>query len=109
MDLSKMSIGELRELDGQIAVKIVEGEKRRKTEAIEQIQAVADSVGIPLKDLLAPKGQKEGRGAASARRKTQAYRDPANPSNVWAGAGPRPAWFKSALAAGVPIERLLAD
>jgi DNA-binding protein H-NS len=109
MDLSKMSLEELRELDAQISVEIVEGEKRRRADAIQQIQAVAESLGVPLKTLLAPKAKVKGERQPGQRAKTQAYRDPANPSNVWAGAGPRPAWMKAALSAGVPIDQLRAD
>lgn len=107
MDLRKMSIEELRELDCQVSAEIVNGDKRRKAEALQQIQAVAASLGLPLKSLLAPKA--ESQQQRGQRDKTQAYRDPTNPSNVWAGAGPRPAWMKAALAAGVPIEQLRAD
>jgi DNA-binding protein H-NS len=107
MDLTKLSISELRELDSQITVEIAEGDRRRKAEAMQQIHAVAAALGVPLESLLAPKGKVERQPGQRA--KTQGYRDPANPSNVWGGAGPRPAWMKAALAAGVPLDQLRAD
>jgi DNA-binding protein H-NS len=107
MDLTKLSISELRELDSQITVEIAEGDRRRKAEAMQQIHAVVAALGMPLERLLAPKGKSERQ--LGQRAKTQGYRDPTNPSNVWGGAGPRPAWMKAALSAGVPLDQLRAD
>ena len=104
MNLSKMSIEKLRELDGQISLEIARGESRRKAEAIEQIQQIAASVGVPLIELLTTPTKNERK--TNGGRKTQAYRDPTNPLNVWRGKGPQPAWMRAALAAGVSIDRL---
>lgn len=100
-----MSYGELRELSDRISKEIVQAEGQGKAAAIEQIYAVARSVGLSLQEILNEKGAK----SAKPRAKTQGYRDPANPTNTWGGAGPRPAWLKSALAAGVPLDQLRAQ
>ena len=105
MDLSHMSIAELRELQTLVAQELEQGAQRRKSTAIEQINEVAKSVGLSLQEILGDKGQR----TSKPRARTQRYVDPVNPSNVWGGSGPRPAWLKSALAAGVPIERLHAQ
>lgn len=104
MDLSKFSDAELRELDAQITVAIKGGREQNLAIAMEQIRAVASSVGLSLEEILKDKGSTP----AKERAKTQGYRDPVNPKNTWGGAGPRPAWLKSALAAGVPLEQLRA-
>ena len=100
-----MSIGELRELGERVATELDQGARRHREAAIKQINAVAESVGLSLREILNEKDAKP----AKRRAKTRGYIDPANPSNVWGGAGPRPAWLKSALAAGVPIDQLRAQ
>ena len=102
MDLTTMSLAELRELDAHVTAELKNGDSRRKAAAVEQIYAVAHALGMPLKSIFQTKESK----AVKERKKPQAYKDPVNPANVWSGAGPRPAWFKSALAAGVPMEQL---
>lgn len=105
MDISKISNGELRELNDRISKEIVQAEGRGKATAIEQIYTVASSVGLSIQEILNERGAKP----AKRRAKTQSYRDPTNPPNTWGGAGPRPAWVKSALAAGVPLDQLRAQ
>ncbi len=104
MDLSKLSAAELAALDMEIS-RLIEkhGRKERET-AIERIYAVAHSLGMPLAAIL--KGTSQG--ASKTRRKGQKYQDPKNPANIWAGSGPRPAWLKAALAAGIALETLRA-
>jgi DNA-binding protein H-NS len=47
--------------------------------------------------------------AKKQRLATGIYRNPANPSQVWHGRGPRPNWLKRALAAGTPAVALRID
>ena len=105
MDLSKMSLAELRELDEKISHLLDQGAQRRRERAIQEIIEVASSVGLSIREIL--KGNAYPQAAQPS--KTQSYVDPTNPSNVWGGAGPRPAWLNSALAAGVPIDQLRAQ
>lgn len=102
MNLSEMSLAELRDLDAAISAEIAGGDARRRAAAVEQIYAVAHALGMPLESLLTA----SARERRKPRRPMQRYQDPADPKNVWGGAGPRPAWLKSALAAGVPIDTL---
>lgn len=103
-----MSYGDLRELNDRISKEIAQAEGRGRATAIEQIYAVASSVGLSLQEILNEKGAKAEK-PAKPRAKTQGYTDPTNPTNTWGGAGPRPAWLKSALAAGVPLDQLRAQ
>jgi DNA-binding protein H-NS len=105
MDLSNMSLAELRELNEKISHLLDQGVQRRRERAIQEIIEVASSVGLSIREIL--KGNANPK--AAQRSKTQSYIDPSNPSNVWGGAGPRPAWLKSAIAAGVPNDQLRAE
>lgn len=104
MDLEKLSLAELRDLDAKIAAQIARVESKRREAAIEEIYAVAHRLGMPLQSILDSRRGKPER----PRREGQKYRDPSDPKNIWAGIGPRPAWFKKALAAGVALDALLA-
>lgn len=37
------------------------------------------------------------------------YQDPQDPTRTWTGRGPRPAWFRAAIAAGTPPVALRVD
>lgn len=102
MDLSNFSASELRALDAKVTAQIPKAEARSREAAIEQIYAVAHKLGMSLQSVMDGGGVKP----AASRRQGQRYRDPSEPSNTWAGIGPRPLWFKKALAAGVPLDTL---
>ncbi|WP_426105439.1 H-NS family nucleoid-associated regulatory protein [Massilia sp. TSP1-1-2] len=59
---------------------------------------------MPLNRIFDARGVKP----AKPRRERQKYRDPSDPANTWASIGPRPAWFRKALAAGVALDVLRA-
>lgn len=104
MDLSKLSVAELRALDAKVAGQIEKNYKKEREAAIERIYAVAHGLGMPLSAIL----KAATSNPSKSPRKGQKYQDPKNPSNTWGGNGPRPAWLKEALAAGVTLERLRA-
>ena len=104
MDLSNMSSADLRNLQEQLKRELIKRESRDRAEAREKIEAIAQSVGIPLKDLIADSG------AVRAARKTGAvaprYRNPADASQQWTGRGRQPKWVKEWLDAGNDIAGL---
>jgi DNA-binding protein H-NS len=102
MDLSKMSLAELRELNEKISHELDQGARRRKETAIKEIITVANSVGMSIREILRGNNNPQEKQRAKA----QTYIDPVNPANIWGGTGPRPAWLKSALSAGVAIDQL---
>ncbi|WP_348235634.1 H-NS histone family protein, partial [Salmonella enterica] len=63
-------------------------EHQEDAKAREQILAIAQSVGVPLKDLLAATSR--GKGTSVAVR----YRHPDNASQQWTGRGRQPKWVK---------------
>lgn len=113
MDLSNMSIGDLRNLQEQIKQEMKTREAQEVQKAREQILAIAQSVGVPLKDLLAT----GGRGAAAKANSTKAnstkgntvavrYRHPDNASQQWTGRGRQPKWVKEWVEGGKSLEKL---
>ena len=104
MDLSNMSSADLRNLQEQVKRELKQREGQDLAKAREQILAIAQSVGLPLKDLVG------GAGAVRSGRKTGAvaprYRNPADQSQQWTGRGRQPKWVKEWLDAGKDIAGL---
>ena len=95
MDLEKLSLKELKDLQDKVSVAIFDFEKRRKAEALDELKALAQAQGFSLEELVdGTKGKKVRTPVAPK------YADPANPSNTWTGRGRKPKWMAEALANG---------
>jgi DNA-binding protein H-NS len=103
MDLSNMSVGDMRNLQEQIKQEMKKREVQEVQKAREQILAIAQSVGVPLKDLLAT----GGRGSASKGNAVAVrYRHPDNAQQQWTGRGRQPKWVKEWVDSGKSIDKL---
>jgi DNA-binding protein H-NS len=106
MDLSNMSLGDMRNLQEQIKQEIKKREQQEVQKARDQILAIAQSVGMPLKDLIGG----AGRGAKSANGGTGSvavrYRNPADASQQWTGRGRQPKWVKEWVEGGKSMDEL---
>jgi DNA-binding protein H-NS len=105
MNLSNMSVAQLRELQEQLKKELTQRESQERTQAIEKILAIAKSVGSTVEDLMA--GTKAGAkpkapGTAVAPR----YRNPADSTQQWTGRGRQPKWVKDWVEAGNDLEGL---
>ena len=101
IDLSSMSLKELKALSKRVEKAIDSYEERQRAEALAKLEATAKEMGYSLSDL-AGTPAKSGRKTVSAPK----YRDPSDPSRTWTGRGRQPDWFKSALKAGKAPEDL---
>ncbi|NNG23055.1 H-NS histone family protein [Telluria aromaticivorans] len=103
MDLSNMSVGDMRNLQEQIKQEMKKREVQEVQKAREQILAIAQSVGVPLKDLLATGGRSNAtKGNSVAVR----FRHPDNASQQWTGRGRQPKWVKEWVEGGKSIDKL---
>jgi DNA-binding protein H-NS len=105
MDLSNMSLGDLRNLQEQIKQEMKKREHQEVQKAREQILAIAQSVGVPLKDLIST----GGRGAAKTANPGSVavrYRNPDNASQQWTGRGRQPKWVKEWVEGGNSLDKL---
>lgn len=105
MDLSNLSLGDLRNLQEQIKQEMKKREHQEVQKAREQILAIAQSVGVPLKDLMT-----STRGGAKATGGTGSvavrYRHPDDASQQWTGRGRQPKWVKEWVEGGKSIDQL---
>jgi len=100
MDLSNMSLGDLRNLQDQIKQEMKKREHQEVQKAREQIIAIAQSVGVPLKELIATSGRAKT-GSVAVR-----YRHPDNAAQQWTGRGRQPKWVKEWVEGGKSLDKL---
>lgn len=100
MDLSKMSLGDLRNLQDAIKQEMKKREHQEVAKAREQILAIAQSVGVPLKELIS-----SGRGGKTGSVAVR-YRHPDNASQQWTGRGRQPKWVKEWVDSGKSMDAL---
>lgn len=100
MDLSNMSLGDLRNLQDKIKQEMKKREQQEVAKAREQILAIAQSVGVPLKDLMT--ASTRGKGGTVAVR----FRNPQNTAEQWTGRGRQPKWVKAWVDSGKSIDQL---
>jgi DNA-binding protein H-NS len=99
MDLSKLNLAELKDLQAQVGVEMKNREKSDMEKARTDINAIAQSLGLSLNDLL---GTSEWKGKVRKQTGKVAvqYRNPQNASQEWTGRGRQPGWVKEFLASG---------
>lgn len=97
MDLSTLSLDELKSLQARVTRAIDTYEDRKRREALLAVEAKAKEMGFSLGDLyMASKKASQPRPAK--------YRHPENPDLTWSGRGRQPQWYKDALEAGASPE-----
>jgi DNA-binding protein H-NS len=100
MDISKLSLADLIALQEQVQKEIKKRQNQEVARAREQIIAIAQGVGIPLKELIGT-GVRVKNGPAAVR-----YRHPTDAALRWAGRGRQPQWVKDWLASGESLDTL---
>jgi DNA-binding protein H-NS len=108
IDLSGYNLSELRGLVHDIEKEIKDRQVQEVKKAREQIQAIAQNLGVSVEDLLAGAGAKAaGKGKGGSGTKVEAqYRNPADSSQTWSGRGRQPQWVKNTIENGGKLEDL---
>lgn len=100
MNLSTLSLAELRNLADKVQQEVQGRERHDLDKAREQIMAIAQQAGIPLKQLIL-----DGLHPRAGKVAVQ-YRNPDNASEQWTGRGRQPLWVKSWVESGKSIDLL---
>lgn len=100
-NIDTMSLSELQAYQKEVEAAIKGYEKKRRTDALAAVRAVAKEHGFTLEELMGakPAGKTGPKGVAK-------YANPADPSQTWSGRGRQPAWVKAALAAGKQLSTM---
>ena len=103
LDLSNLSLKELKKLERDVASAISTFDTRLKAVAIAELEAHARQMGFSLAELTGGSvSAKRGRAPAGDK-----FRNPANAADTWSGRGRKPRWFVAALASGADANDLL--
>jgi DNA-binding protein H-NS len=100
-NIDNMSLAELQAYQKEVEAAIKGYEKKRRSDALAAVRAVAKEHGFTVEELLGAKPviRTTAKGVAK-------YANPDDPSQTWSGRGRQPAWVKAALAAGKPMASL---
>jgi len=104
-DLSNFSLADLRNLQEQIKQEMKQREAQELQKAKEQILAIAQSVGVPLAELMG-KGGKGGNKTGTSGPVAVRFRNPSDASQQWTGRGRQPKWVKDWVEGGKSLDAL---
>jgi len=105
IDLSGYNLSELKGLQFDIEKTIKERQQDEVRKAREQIQAIAQSLGVSVEELLSASGKSGAAGKRGTGTKVEAqYQNPANSSQTWTGRGRQPKWIAEGIAGGKKLE-----
>lgn len=100
INLSEMSLDELKSLQTRVNKAIETYQDRRRKEALAVVEAKAREMGFSLNELY-------NTAKRSNSPRPPKYRHPENPELTWSGRGRQPQWFKDAIEAGAEPEDFL--
>jgi DNA-binding protein H-NS len=104
MDISTLSLAELKDLQARIPAEIKLRQEAEKANLLRELADMAKSRGFALEELLGGKSEKvKTRSGSKAAVK---YRHPANPELQWTGRGRKPKWVEAWLAEGKALEQM---
>ena len=99
-DFSRLSIAEIEQVIEDAQAALEKKRKEMKSDVLQQMRKLASSIGVSIEVV----------GNSNSRSKSKLppkYRNPTNKAQTWTGRGPKPKWFKDALAKGKKPEDLL--
>ncbi|MGI3163906.1 H-NS family nucleoid-associated regulatory protein [Pseudooceanicola sp. 200-1SW] len=99
IDLSSLSLAELRKLERRVARAISTFEGRRIADARAILAARAHDLGYTLDELTSESVKQRAKLPPK-------YQHPEDASLTWTGKGRKPKWLHDALAAGLELEAL---
>lgn len=104
MELSNLSVSQLRDLQQQIPAELKRREAQEKVAILNEVRAFAKARGYAIEDLLG----KEAKVKATTGNKVKVkYRHPENAELEWTGRGRKPKWVEAWLANGASLDALL--
>lgn len=101
MDLSTLSLTELKHLLAAIPAEIQKREKEEKAKALKELHAFAAERGFSLDELLSNTPIKAKKGTVAVK-----YRHPEQADLTWTGRGRQPKWLVEFLATGGTLAQL---
>ncbi|RLA11264.1 MAG: H-NS histone family protein [Gammaproteobacteria bacterium] len=105
-DLAHMSIEDLQQLISNAEDTIKKIQREKRSEVVRQMRQLATTIGVSID--IVPESRATSKRTGAQRPKTPPkFHNPADPSQTWTGRGPKPKWFKDAIASGKNPDALL--
>lgn len=104
MDISTLTVVQLRDLQQQIPAEIKRREAQEKVNVLNELRAFAKTRGYAIEDLL---GKEAKVKTATGNKVKVKYRHPENVELEWTGRGRKPKWVESWVANGGSMDNLL--
>ena len=105
MDLSTLTVIQLRDLQQQIPQEIKRRELQDKAVILNEVRAFAKARGYAIEDLLGKEAKIKSSGPTG--KVKVKYRHPSDATLEWTGRGRKPKWVEAWLASGSSIDALL--
>ncbi len=96
VNVDKMSLKELLDLEGRVRRAIANVKERERAELKQKIASLAENAGFSVSELF---GSGRGKGSKVAVK----YRNKDNPTETWTGRGRQPKWLAAKLAKGAKL------
>lgn len=108
VNIDKLKDDDLAELHAALGAEIDARKERVTTDFIADVKAKAGKLGLDAATIAALLTPRTSRKKSGDKRSAVAakYRNPANPSETWAGRGAKPMWVRAALEAGKKLDDL---
>lgn len=100
INLSKMSLKELLNLQDELEQEIANARARERNEVLSKMEELAQEAGFSMSDLVGGKGRGKGKTTVSAAK----YANPDNRAETWTGRGRKPNWLVEKLKKGASVE-----
>lgn len=118
INLSEMSVPELRRLQGRLETEIRRRDETARRDVLKQFKKIAAEHGVSLDDVLAdapaksapkaaPRSRKKAASPTKGKRVPMKYRHPEDPKSGWTGRGRKPRWVEAWLGEGKSLDALL--
>lgn len=106
MDLSKLNVAQLLDLQKKIPQEIKRREAEEKVVVLNELKAIAQKRGYSLEQLVGGKDASKVRGPKTGAKVAVKYRHPKNASLQWTGRGRQPKWVAEWLTGGGKLQAL---
>lgn len=100
VNLDKMSLKELLDLEGKLDKAIANARERERTEVKQKIEAIVQNAGFSVNELFGGRAP----AAAKGRQVAAKYVNPENRAETWTGRGRKPRWLTAKLEKGAKLE-----
>lgn len=102
IDLSKLSIDDLKKLTGSVDKEIGRQQKAKIEQARADMEKIAARLGMTAAQVLGIEKKRKTSKTVGVPK----YRNPADASQTWTGRGKRPGWYNNAIKKGKKPEDL---